>query len=134
MTDPKQKFSFKQIAGKIESKEEAVKIIKDCSNAFFILAGIEIVAGIVIIGTAAIIDGIIFGILAFVLRKFYSRVAAIILLLMSLGSVIVTVMNNASGGNGGSNIILAIVIVYASARGIQATFKYNEKTDTKVKI
>src|SRR3989339_360866 len=111
MTDPKQKFSFKQIAGKIESKEEAVKIIKDCSNAFFILAGIEIVAGIVIMGTAAII-----------------------LLLMSLGSVIVTVMNNASGGNGGSNIILAIVIVYASARGIQATFKYNEKTDTKVKI
>ncbi|MFA6549943.1 MAG: hypothetical protein WCT36_01140 [Candidatus Gracilibacteria bacterium] len=134
MLTPKKKISFKQIAGKIESKEEAVKVIKDCSNAFLLLAAIEVIAGLVLLGTAAIIDGVVFAILAIILRKFHSRVAAIILLLLSLASVIVTIMNNVSGGTGGSNIILAIVIVYASARGIQATFKYNEKTDTKVKI
>ena len=132
MTNPKKKISFREIAGKIESKEEAVKVIKDCSNAFLVLAAIEVIAGLVLLGTGAVIDGIVFAILAIILRKLHSRVAAIILLLLSLGAVVVTIMNNVSGGKGGSNIILGIVIVYASIRGIQATFKYNEKTDKKV--
>ena len=108
--------------GKIETKEDALKVIKDASNGFYFLAVLQIALGYFIMGTEAIIDGAIFAVCAFLLRKFNSRVVAVILLLLSIGGLIVTGMNKFSGGAGGQNLILAIIMIWVSIRAIQATF------------
>ena len=52
--------------GKIETKEEALKIIRVSSNEFYLLSVYQFVLGYLIIGAmAAIGDSVIFAILAF---------------------------------------------------------------------
>jgi hypothetical protein len=109
--------------GKIETKEEVLKIIKDVSNGFYFFAAIEIVLGYFVIGAGAIGDGVIFAILALLLRKFNSRVVAIILLLLSIGGLVVTGINRFGGGTGGQNLLLAVMMIWISVRATQATFE-----------
>ena len=108
--------------GKIETKEEALKVIKDASNGFYFLAALQVVLGYFIMGTEAIIDGVLFAVCAFLLRKFNSRVVAVILLLLSIGGLVVTAINKFGGGTGGQNLILAVIMIWTSIRAIQATF------------
>lgn len=108
--------------GKIETKDEALKVIKDASNGFYFLAALQIVLGYFIMGTEAIIDGVLFAVCAFLLRRFNSRVVAVILLLLSIGGLVVTAINKFGGGTGGRNIILAVIMIWTSIRAIQATF------------
>ena len=108
--------------GKIETKEEALKVIKDTSNGFYFLAALQIVLGYFIMGREAIIDGVIFAVCAFLLRKLNSRAVAIILLLLSVSGLVVTGINKFGGGTGGRNITLAVVMIWISIRAIQATF------------
>lgn len=111
--------------GKIESKEDAIKVIKDSSTGFFGLAAIQFALGLVI-GMEAITDGVIYAVLALLLRKFNSRVVACLLLLLSLVAVVVTGINKFSGGGGGRNVFLALIMIYVSVRAVQATFKYHK--------
>ena len=108
--------------GKIETRDEALKVIKDTSNGFYFLAALQIVLGYFIMGTEAIIDGVIFAVCAFLLRKFNSRVVAVILLLLSIGGLVVTGINKFGGGTGGRNLFLAVIMIWISVRAIQATF------------
>lgn len=108
--------------GKIETKEEALKVIKGASNGFYFLAVLQIVLGYFIMGASAIVDGVIFAVCAFLLRKLNSRAVAIILLLLSVGGLVVTGINKFGGGTGGRNIILAVIMIWTSIRAIQATF------------
>ena len=110
--------------GKIETKEDAIKVIKDSSNGFLLLSAIQMALGF-IIGIETVIDGVIYLILALLLRKFNSRVVAIILLLLSLVSIVVTGMNKLGGGAGGRNVLLSLIVTWVSIRAIQATFVYN---------
>lgn len=116
---PKKKNSW---FGKIETKDEALKVIKDASNGFYFLAALQIVLGCFIMGMEAIVDGVIFAVCAFLLRKFNSRVVAVILLLLSIGGLIVTGINKFGGGSGGQNLFLAVIMIWVSIRAIQATF------------
>ncbi|MEI6660241.1 MAG: hypothetical protein WCK91_02355 [bacterium] len=112
--------------GKIETKEEALKVIKDSSNGFYFLAALQIVIGYFLLGLPAIIDGVIFAVLAFLLRKFNSMVVAVLLLLLSVGAVVVTAINQFGGGTGGRNTILAVIMIWTSIRAVQATFKLHK--------
>ena len=109
--------------GKIESREDALKVIKDSSNGFYVIAAIQ--AGIgVFLAPSMILDGVIYAVLGFLLRKFNSRVVAVLLLLFSALSVFATASNQfGRGGTGGSNIVLAVIILWAAVRAVQATFK-----------
>ncbi len=108
---------------KIETKADAEKVIKDASYAYFFVATLQIVAGF-FLGAGTIIDGVIYLVLAFLLRQFYSRAVAIALLILSLAAVVVTAMNIVAQGGGGSNNILAVIMVYVGARSVQATFLF----------
>ena len=108
--------------GKIETRDEAIKVIKDASNGFYFLAALQIVLGYFIMGALAIVDGVIFAVCAFLLRKFNSRVVAVILLLLSVAGLVVTGMNKFGGGSGGQNLFLAVIMIWVSIRAIQATF------------
>lgn len=109
--------------GKIETRDEALKVIKDVSNSFYFLAALQIIFGYFIMGVEVIIDGTIFAVCAFLLRKFNSRVVAVVLLLLSVGGLIVTGINKFGGGSGGRNLVLAVIAIWVSIRAIQATFE-----------
>lgn len=112
--------------GKIETQDEALEVIKGVSIGFYFLAVLQIVIGYFLIGLESIIDGVIYAVLAFLLRKFNSRVVAVILLLISIASIVFTGINQFAGGTGGKNTILAVITVWASIRAIQATFKLHK--------
>jgi uncharacterized membrane protein HdeD (DUF308 family) len=110
--------------GKIETKEDALKVIKDTAIAFYVVAALQIVLAF-FIGLSAIIDGIIYIVLAFLLQKFNSRIVAVLMLILTGIGVVVTAMNRLGSGQGGRNILLALVMIWASIRAIQATFRLN---------
>lgn len=108
--------------GKIETKEEALKVVKDVSNGFYFLAALQGILGFFIIGVGGIIDGAVFAVCAFLLRRFNSRAVAVILLLLSIAGLVATGINKFGGGRGGKNLILAIIVVWGSVCAVRATF------------
>lgn len=112
--------------GKIETKEEALKAIKDASNGFYFLAVLQITVGYFFLGVLVMIDGVIFAILAFLLRKFNSTAVAVLLLLLTIVGAVVTGINKFEGGAGGKNVILAVIIILMSVRAMQATIKLHK--------
>ena len=108
---------------KIESCDDAQKMVKDASYAFYFVAGLQGVLGCFIL-PSMILDGIVYGVLAFFLHRFGSRIAAVLLFLMACLSLVVTIMNKMGVANqGGGNIFLAVIVLIVSARAIEATFK-----------
>jgi hypothetical protein len=115
--------------GKIETEQEALKVIKDASYGFFFIAILQGVIGLAL-GMNVLLDAILYLIFAGILLKFKSRVAAILLLLLSAGALVVTFVNklnpNPEGRTGGTNIVLAVIMLWAAVRAIQATFKFHK--------
>lgn len=111
--------------GKIETAEDALKMVKDASMAFYFLAGLLAILSF-FIGFGVLADAAIYGLCAFFISRFKSRVASIILLLLAIVGCGVT-LANAAGANlgGGRNVILSIAIVYTAIRATEAVFKLN---------
>src|SRR5688572_13978125 len=116
----------KKFWGPIETIEDADKVCRDSANAFFFVAILQAVIG-AFLAPAMLIDAAAFAILAFLLRKLKSRVAAVLLLIVAGFVCISTVMNkiNPESAVGGSNIFLAIIIMMAAIRAVQGSFKYH---------
>jgi len=112
-------------SGKIETKDEALRAVKESSNAFIFVGAITIVAAF-ILDMWMIVDGLLFIILALLLRKWKSRVVGVVLLALSTVSIFVTAYNAVYEGVGGRNILLAIIIFLVSVRAVQATFKLHK--------
>jgi cobalamin synthase len=120
MAEPKPKK--RDIFSKIETREEALKTIKDTTIGFYFIAILHIVLGY-FVGLPVMIDGVLYAVLGFLLQKFNSRIVAVLLLIVSGIALITTVINRFGGGTGGRNILLAIIVLWASIRAVQATFK-----------
>jgi hypothetical protein len=120
----KDKLAKHVLFSKIESKKTAIKSIRDISSVFLILAAIQLGLGLFFHMTGLIIESVIWAILALLLRKFNSRIVAILLLLLSLYGLINGVINQFGGGEAG-NIFFGVILFYASIKSVQATFKYN---------
>jgi len=107
---------------KIETREDAVKAVRDCAGGFFVVAAIQGVLGALLI-PSLIIDALIITVLALILRKWHSRFAAVLLLLMSV-LILGTTVGNRIGvtSQGGGNIFLAVLMVLVAFRSVQATF------------
>jgi hypothetical protein len=114
---------------KIETVEDCLSVIKDVSYGFFFVAFLQGVIGFAL-GANLWFDFAVYIILASILLKFKSRVAAVLLLLVTGLALVVTFLNRISPdpslASGGTNIFLAIIIVWASVRAVQATFKLNK--------
>jgi|SRR3989344_2197731 len=112
--------------GKIETLEQALKVIKESAYGFFFISILQAGLGFAL-GASLWIDAIIFSVLAAVLLKFKSRVAAVFLLIFSSAATVVTFINKFSPEPnvqmGGTNIFLSLVILWAAIRAVQATFK-----------
>jgi len=112
---------------KIESRDDALQTIKDTSIGFFFIAVLQAGLGF-FIAPSLIIDAILYAILAGILLKWKSRIAAVSLLLLGGGALAMTFLNlvgvTALGGN---NVILGLLIFWAAIRAVEATFKLQGK-------
>jgi ABC-type multidrug transport system permease subunit len=107
----------------ITSREEALKVVRDASTAFLIIAAIQVALSFVF-GFSIIFDAVVYGVGGFVLRRYDSRIAASILLLLALGEAGVTFANMVGAKlGGGANGYLAVILVLAAVRALEATFK-----------
>lgn len=119
MTTEKKAGSF----SKIGSREDALKVVKDSSNALFVVAAIQAALAF-IVGFSVLFDALVYAIGALLVRRFHSRAAAIVLALLAVASAGVTVANRAGAHlGGGNNIVLALIVLWAAVRAVEATFK-----------
>ena len=115
--------------GKIETREEALKVIKDSSYGFFFIGILQAGIGFAL-GMNLWLDAILYLVFGGILFKFKSRVAAILLLLLTSGALVTTFLNkinpDPSSRTGGTNLFLAVIMIWISVRAIQATFKIHK--------
>jgi len=113
----------KGLFSKIESREDALNVVKDTSMGFFIVAGLQALLSF-LVGYVVLFDALVYVVGGYFLRRFNSRIAAVVLLLLAFAGAGVTLANR-GGANlgGGSNIILALIILWAAIRAVEATFK-----------
>jgi hypothetical protein len=108
---------------KIKSKKLATKLIREGSITFFGIAGIILVAGYFIsnkyyeTGVVFMMVSVVYAILAGILFKWKSRVAAVLIFIMMFDALI--------SMNG--YIILTLLLFWLAVRLVQATFKLHSK-------
>ncbi len=124
-----EKKDFKKIwLAKIESEDQAKFIIKEVSYGLFFVAALLLVVSI-LLKNNGFLDAIIFSVLALLLLKLKSRVAAIFCLIFSSFSLVVTFSNSISQSkSGGNNVLLALIVVWGSIRAIQATLVLRKRS------
>ena len=116
---------------KITNRDEALKTIKDSSMGLFFVAALQAGLGL-FAAPSMLIDGILYAVLAAILLKWKSRVAAILLLLLGGAALVMTALNMAGVTNeGGRNITLAVIIFWVAIRAVEATFKLHGKFATE---
>ncbi|MFH1182344.1 MAG: hypothetical protein V1702_05270 [Candidatus Woesearchaeota archaeon] len=121
--DRKKELTYK--FWKVQNKEEAEYVIKQCSYGFLFVAGLNIVIGF-LISAATILDGVIYLVLGLLLLFLKSRIVAILLLLVSGVGIVSTFLNSIGITYGGSNIFLAVIIAYFAVASVYVTFKYHK--------
>ena len=108
---------------KIESREDALKVVKEASAVFFVMAAIQ-TAWVFIVDSNVPLDAAIYAACGFFLRRSNSRVAAVILLILAVVATLVTFTNYAGAAlGGGQNIAVALVVLGAAVRAVEAAFK-----------
>lgn len=108
---------------KIETRDDALMIIKRAAYSFWIVAAIQGCIGIFSL-PSMLVDAALYTILAGILMKWESRVAAVLLALLSMVALIVTALNFVGMRHyGGNNIVLAVIMAFIAIRAIDATFK-----------
>ena len=113
------------IFSKIHCKEDALKVIREGSMGFFTVAALQ--AGLsYFLAPSLLFDAIVHVILAGILLKWKSKMAAILLLIIASSAGYMTITNRMSlTAEGGNNIVLATVVLWIAIRSVEATFKLN---------
>ncbi len=124
MTDPSDNQSF--FSG-LNSHYDALRMVKDTSNAFFLIAALQVVTMLL---TGALLGGVdvaVNGIGGWVLRRQRSRAAAVVLLVFAVLTFVVVVLPwvgvNVPHQGGAASFIFALVGLWAGVRATEATFK-----------
>jgi len=113
----------KGVFSKIETKDDALKVIRDAAIGFFCVAGLQGGIGFFFAPTL-VVDAVVIAVLAFLLIAWKLRTAAVLLLIYAGITTITTVLAKVGVlSQGGTNIGLVLVILWAGIRATEATFK-----------
>lgn len=121
-TDKKQKRTIFTI----ETYDQAQRAIQHSSAAFLILTVIFGITGIFFYESSSLIHVLIFGVLAIALLYLKSRIVALLLLLTSTLTIL-PIFTNLNSLLAGGNILIAFVLLWASIKAVEATFKLQGK-------
>ena len=116
---PKKSGLFSAIA----CRADALRTIKDGAIAFILIGILHILIGIWLL-PGVIADDIFYVVVACIVWRWKSRVAAVLLALVAVSNVVVTFLNRVGVSNlGGGNVILAVIMAIVSIRVVEAAFK-----------
>jgi hypothetical protein len=102
---------------KIETKEEAIRIVRQGSIFFFVAGGLQVLVAL-LLGPLALVDAAVYVVGGWALRQFNSRTAAIGLLVYCIiGVLLILAM--------GRPPILGVLAIFVSVRATDATLKLN---------
>lgn len=106
----------------IDTREAALKTIRQSAIVFLVVAGLQ--AGLaILIAPSLMLEAALYAILGVCLLKWRSRVVATVLLLLSAVALVVTVLNKIGlMSSAGHSLILAIIVAYMALRAVVATF------------
>jgi hypothetical protein len=109
---------------------QAHRAIRHSSAVFLILAAFQGVAGLFFypgsVFQEPLLNALIFSILAIALLFLKSRIVALLLLLFSMVTII-PIFTNSNSLLAGGNILIAILLIRASIKAVEATFKLHGK-------
>lgn len=113
--------------GKLNSHYEALAMVKDTSNAFFIIAALQLLSALLASSLIGLLDPSLNFAGALVLRRTNSRVAATLLLLLASIATLIFLLGYTdiqfSAHTGSMALIFALVGLWAGVRATEATFK-----------
>jgi hypothetical protein len=130
---------------KIETREDAIHVIRNSSNVFYTIAAFDFVVGLIIlfvpyfenldlsIVVIVVTTSITLAVFAYLLRKYKSLLIAVLLLILSILSLIAAIMNAIDIGVQISWFFPALAI-FASIRSVQAIHKIHELERTANQI
>jgi hypothetical protein len=107
---------------RINSIEDARKVIRESAIWFYVVAGI-LAAVAILARPLALVDAALLAGFAVWLHCSQSRIPATLLLCLAGISVVATASNQLDGRPGGQNVILAVALFWASVRAVAATYK-----------
>lgn len=106
----------------MRTREDAEQAARECARAFYVVAALQMVAGL-LLNPWILMDAVIFALCAHFIRTTWSRSAAVIAMACACLGFIGTVMNRLGDEVGGGNVLLATLVVLVAARGLEATHK-----------
>jgi hypothetical protein len=133
--------------GKIQNRNDAIKLARDCGTVFFGAAGLQALGAYSLgispalddvvnaatlqaaaaywLGISPVFDAVVYALCGYFIWSKQSRVAAVFALLLGLVVMVMTVVNRFEnvGQGGGRNFLLALIVLWAGARAVEATFK-----------
>ena len=106
---------------KVECREDAVKLIKECTNLWYVIAAIIFGVNLAFGSSASsfLVLPVLWVLVATGVRFLFSRVAAVILLLFSIHWLYMAIFTLEAAA---LDIIIAIGQIWAAVRAIEATF------------
>jgi hypothetical protein len=111
----------------IQDRDGAIKIARDCGNAFLMLAVLQGAIGL-FLARSLLVDAAIFALCGLYIRRSYSRAAAILCLAVAAFAAVTTFANRVGANvGGGKNIFLAVIMLWVGIRAVEATFKLHGK-------
>lgn len=116
-----------------QNESEAVSILYEISKTFIWLGILTALIG-VFLGAGLVGDGLIYIGLAWALKTFRSRGAAVALAAVSCVGVITTLQNQFFGGTGARNGVLAVIVAAYSLQGCRVVFKYHSMINSRIQL
>ena len=107
---------------KIETRDDALTVLKQGTVAFFFLGALHIVPFLVLKSYVALLETTVVVVAAFAMLKLHSRGAAAVLLTLSCAEALVALANIFGARFGaGSSVVLAGLMIWVAVRTAQAT-------------
>ena len=131
MTDERKKPKQIGVFGKIETRDDALKIIKSASIAFLIIAAARVVISLYAawrmidpVDPGVLAEPILFVALCLIVLKSKSRIAAVLLLLIA--ATVIPAMLNISGGSI-ANLVVWLILLWTAIKSVEASFKLHAR-------
>jgi hypothetical protein len=120
----------------IDTPEKAKRIVRDTAKGLFTIAVVMVLASF-ILGGFVLLDSAILVALGLWLLWRQDRPPATVALLYASYTFVMTAINwwgyvSSTGGGSGRNIVLAIIVLWASIRSVQATYKFSRLREVVV--
>ena len=124
--------------GPITSAQDAADILRNLSKAWYALAAIQAVLGLILYffeaaGFEFVADAMLLAAAGYFLTTRKSRALAIALLLYALLIAAVTAAARFGMEEGGRNVILALFAIWLGYRGLRASFVYHARLGSRTR-